>query len=364
MNMDVMKAAIRSMEKGPMRTSLGGLNPTGASVIRTNNYGEKVKQGKCNRQVWYSKNKIPRTNEMDDITFVRFEVGNAMEESLQQHWLRQGLLIDGNIKMKGNINTEEDPVIISGEVDALLRHCETDGEGNPTSISKTKAVGIEVKTTRGYGARKTIGDKEFRNGTPRLSYILQTAVYCRMKERLEEYYNVEITHFEIWYVMVDSCLTKGFKVWLENGDSGRVMVSDMDGNMIKSDAGYCMDKSNEIGENYQTEGDFTIEDVIEQYKVQRDMIEEDSPPPREFTVRYSDETLEKMWNRGLIAKTNWAKIEKGSKYLTCSDVNGAGDWECAYCDWRDECYPLGALTIPVENGEMTTEEAMKELGFE
>lgn len=360
---DYMKAAIRSMDKGPMRTSLGGLNPTGASVMRTNNFGENVKEGKCNRQVWYSKKKIPRTNPLDDNTFVRFEVGNAMEDSLQHHWRRQGILIDGNIKMKGNINTEEDPVIISGEVDALLRQCDTDGDGNPINISTKRAVGIEVKTTRGFSARKTIGDKEFRHGNPRLSYVLQTAVYLRMKNRLEEYYGVEITHFEIWYVMVDTCMTKGFKVWLEDGDSGRVMVSDMNGNMIKSDAGYCMDMSNITKENYQTVGDFTIEDVIEQYKVQRDMLEEETPPPREFKIRYSEEELELRWKRGLIAKSNWPKIQKGPRTLSAADVNGAGDWNCNFCDWRNECYPLGALTELVEAGELTTEEAMEELGF-
>lgn len=360
---DYMKAAIRSMESGPMRTSLGGLNPTGAAVIRTNNFGEEIREGKCNRQVWYSKNGIPRTNPMNDTTFVRFEVGNAMEDALQSHWRRQGLLIDGNIKMKGNINTEEDPVIISGEVDAILRQCETDANGNPTEISTTKAVGIEVKTTRGYGARKTLGDKEYSNGAPRLSYVLQTAVYLKMKDRLEDYYGVEITHFEIWYVMVDTCMTKGFKVWLEDEDSGRVMVSDMDGNIIKSGAGYCMDMSSTTGENYQSLGDFTIEDVIDQYKIQRDVIELDAPPPRDFKIRHSDEELERMWKRGQIAKTNWAKIEKGSRIMTCVDVNGAGNWECNFCDWRNECYPLGALTEMVEAGELTTEEAMEELGF-
>ena len=88
---------------------------------------------------------------------------------MTEHFKRQGLLIDNNIKIKQDIaelaGVESDvPVWISGEVDQLLRKAELDADGNVLSISQTEAVIVDAKTIRGYGAREAMGNKEFRNG--------------------------------------------------------------------------------------------------------------------------------------------------------------------------------------------------------
>jgi hypothetical protein len=367
-NPNYIKAAIRSMSKRPFRVSLGGLNPTGAGVTRTNNWGEEEYIGKCHRQNWYAKTGTPRTNPPDDRSFIIFETGHAMEASLTKHFERQGLLIDSNIKIKEDI-TEltgfggDTRVHISGEVDQILRKAELDGEGNVISVSRTEAVIVDTKTIRGYGAREAMGNKEFRNGKPKHGYVMQMAVYLAIRKPYEDYYGVTIDHAELHYAAVDSGLTKVFKIRLEDGYSGRVIVTDLEDNPIVSDQVFCMEKEASTGVPYETLGEYTVEDIIRNFVEMQIELESEDPPERTYNLRHSPEKLEEMWARGQIAKTNWPKINR-DPLAGAHQVNGSGNWECAYCDFRDECYPFGTLTEEVESERMTAEEAMTALGFE
>ena len=318
------------MQKRPFRVSLGGLNPTGAGVTRNNHWGEPEYIGKCHRQNWYAKTGTERTNPPDDRSFIIFETGHAMEASLTRHFERQGLLIDSNIKIKEDITAltgfdGDVRVHISGEVDQILRKAEMDDDGNIVDISRTEAVIVDTKTIRGYGA--------------------------------------SIDHAELHYLAVDSGLTKVFKIRLEDGYSGRVIVTDLEDNPIVSDQVFCMEKEASTGEEYATLGEFTVEDIIRNFVEMQLELEQEEPPARTYNLRHSPEKLEEMWARGQIAKTNWPKINR-DPLAGAHQVNGSGNWECAYCDFRDECYPFGTLTESVESGEMTSEEAMTALGFE
>lgn len=362
-----MKAAIRSMEKRAFRVSLGGLNPTGAGTNRTNHWGEDEYIGKCHRQNWYSKKGYARTNPPEDRSFVIFETGHAWEASMTEHFKRQGLLIDNNIKIKEDICAHagfgDVPVMISGEVDQLIREAELDEDGNVISVSRDRAVIVDAKTIRGYGAREAMGNKEYRNGRPKDGYVMQMAVYLAIRRPLEEYYGVTIDHAELHYAAVDSGLTKVFKIRLEDGYSGRVIVTDLDDNPIQSDVVYCMEQEAATDEPYAPLGGFTVEDIITNYIEMQAELESDEPPARTYNLRHSEEELEIMWRRGQIAKSNWPKIQR-DPMAGAKDVNGAGHWNCAYCDFRDECYPFGTLTEEVEAERMTAEDAMKALGFE
>ena len=118
---DILKPVFKSMRKGNVRYSKGGLNPTGAQCVITDEMGNEKLIGKCHRAVWYSKTGVPRTNLPDDQTFIKFAVGHAMEDNFQTHWNRMGVLIEGNIPLREDISNG-DPrgeLIISGEVDGI-----------------------------------------------------------------------------------------------------------------------------------------------------------------------------------------------------------------------------------------------------
>ena len=133
---DPFTVAVDTLRQGKYRESLGGVNPTGASALMKNERGEETLVGKCLRQVWYSKKKVPRTNPAgNDAQFI-FMMGNAAEAGLQEAWENAGILLESNAKIRANIAknpTTDDEIIMSGEVDAILRWTEerTGDDGVP-----------------------------------------------------------------------------------------------------------------------------------------------------------------------------------------------------------------------------------------
>ena len=73
---DPFTVAVDALRQGKYRESLGGVNPTGASAIMINERGEEKLVGKCLRQVWYSKKRVPRTNPANDNSQFIFMLGN------------------------------------------------------------------------------------------------------------------------------------------------------------------------------------------------------------------------------------------------------------------------------------------------
>ena len=341
-----------------MRVSAGGLNPTGASCVITDELGNDKLIGKCHRAVWYGKTGVPRTNEPDDQTFIKFAVGNAMEDNFQQHWNRMGLLIDGNIKIREDISMGDSrgELIVSGECDGILRDYEADEEGNITSISSTKAIGMEMKTNRGFFAKKEVygmGNKKYPMGHPKMDHVMQTAIYLRMRGKLEEYYGVEIDSFRIVYCQVDDGLTTFFDISLSDGYGGEVIIKDRNGAVIQPDAVASL----EAGVHLDPITGLTIENILDRYYQMQEYLEDlENPPARDYQLRYDEETFEKMQASGDVSKTAAKKWES-------NPLNQVGDWQCRYCDWSDHCLPYGVLTTKVEAELLTPEAAMGQLGI-
>ena len=355
MEKDPVRAAIRSMDQGPFRQSSGGFRPTEASVEVINEFGDPTLIGKCHRQCWYRLKGYERTETLEDNTFVLWEVGKAMEEALQMHWNRMGILIDGNVRLGGNIADEgEVEIVMSGEVDALIRDYEPDDRGKPVTIHTDKGIGIECKTVRGYGARKIMGGKKqlYKNGLPKWEAVLQTAMYLRNRKKLEDYYGIKIDYFIITYVAVDMSTFKSFIVRLEDGYSGRIIVTDIHGNELTPSMEYALHKGVDV-EKIQG---MTIEEIIRRYRVLQDKLESDEPPEREFDLRYSDAKAKRLFETGMMSKTAY-------KRFTDNELAEEGDWQCRYCDFKSECLPLGVLSSAVDDGQLTEAEAMDMMGY-
>ena len=239
---DPLDSAIIALRGGKYRESLGGVNPTGASAEMINERGEKVLVGKCLRQVWYSKKRIPRTNTATDNNHFVFMMGHMGEAGLQEAWGNAGMLLEANAKMVHNLAKNpdtDDDIRLSGEVDAILRWTETrmgeDGESR-IHIDPTKAIGIEVKTKYGYfGKGQIMGNRDsiYANGYPQIEHLMQTGLYLAARKRFEDFHNVKIPYFVICYVLRDNGVHKSFRVELSDGYEGRIVVKDMEGNELK-----------------------------------------------------------------------------------------------------------------------------------
>ena len=177
---DPLEIAITSLRQGKYRESLGGVNPTGASAEMINERGEKVLVGKCLRQVWYSKKKVPRTNSATDNNQFVFMMGHMGEAGLHEAWGNAGVLLEAGAKMVHNLakNPETDMIRLSGEVDAILRWSEwkTGDDGVPRMhIDPTKAIGIEVKTKYGFfGKGQIMGNRDstYAMGYPQIEHLI------------------------------------------------------------------------------------------------------------------------------------------------------------------------------------------------
>ncbi|MHA1286297.1 MAG: hypothetical protein ACTSPB_02715 [Candidatus Thorarchaeota archaeon] len=360
-NFDPIQNYIYSKRNGGLRVSLGGLNPTGASCEITNEQGNPKLIGKCHRQVWYSKKRVPRTNESDDMSMIRFGIGDAYEEELQQHWEKQGILLASNLKLKAPIGvcSDGEQIDMSGEIDAILRMCEMDDYGRVTSMNMEEAVAIEVKSTRGYFSEKGLmgkGNKMYPIGYPKLEHLMQTGMYLHTRKVVEDTYGVKIPYAVIVYGLVDSCKTNQFRIELSNDYDGEILVKTMDGRPIVPQTDPMEQLKDPNGKTNVPIGGLTIENILARYVESYEKLKADSPPDRDFSLRYSDEVFEELKKQGELTKTKMAAFEKNA-------TNPVGDWQCSYCDWKDECYPFGVMTELVESGGITKEDAMRELGF-
>jgi hypothetical protein len=357
-NFDPMQNYIYSKRNGGLRVSLGGLNPTGASCNIVNEHGNSQLIGKCHRQVWYSKKRVPRTNESDDLSMVRFGIGDAYEEELQKHWEKQGILLASNLKLKAPIGvcSEGEQIDLSGEIDAVLRMAEMDEFGKITNIKMDEAVAIEVKSTRGYFSEKGIlgkANKMYPVGFPKLEHLMQTGMYLHTRKVVEDTYGVKIPYAVIVYGLMDACKTNQFRIELSNDYDGEILVKTMDGRLITP----VTDPMSMLeGQNYQAIQGLTIENILDRYVECYEKLKADTPPDRDFSLRYSDELFESLVEQGELTKTKIAAFQK-------SHLAAVGDWQCSYCDWKDECYPFSVMTELVESGGITKEDAMRELGF-
>jgi len=356
--LDPFEVALDSLRQGKYRESLGGktgVNPTGASAWMLNERGEQTLVGKCLRQVWYSKKRVPRTNPANDNSQFIFMMGNMAEEGLQDAWRKAGVLLEENAKIRKNIAKNpdtDDEIMLSGEVDAIVRWSEmrTGDDGVPRMhIDPTKAIGIEVKSKYGYGAKMVMnGNKTstYEHGFPQIEHLMQTALYLHMRKTFEEFHDVEIPYFVICYIGRDNGLHKSFRVELSDGYDGRIIVKDMNGNELKPK----VEKSLEWGVQARPI-ELTLDMMRERYYEQLENLKKDTPPPREFDLRYSDDKAERLFNAGELSKTKYN--EHGKKPLA-----EIGDWNCSYCDWKGVCYPQGIFTLEVEDGTLTIDEAL------
>ena len=356
--LDPFTVAIDALRQGKYRESLGGktgVNPTGASAIMKNERGEDKLVGKCLRQVWYSKKRVPRTNPPNDNSQFIFMMGHMAEHGLHEAWGKAGVLLEANSKIRKNIakNPEtDDEIMLSGEVDAILRWSEfqTGSDGVPRMvIDPKKAIGIEVKSKWGYGAKMVMnGNKTstYEHGYPQIEHLMQTALYLHMRKTWEEFHDVEIPYFVICYISRDNGLHKSFRVELSDGYDGRIVVKDMQGKELKP----RIEKSLEWGVTARPM-DLTIDMMRKRYYEQLENLKKDTPPAREFDLRYADDKAEHLFNMGELSKTKYN--EHGKKPLA-----EIGDWNCSYCDWKGVCYPQGIFTTDVEDGVLTLDEAL------
>ena len=182
------------------------------------------------------------------------------------------------------------------------------------------------------------------------------------KEPLEKHYGVEITEGLLCYAGLKPQVFTNFRLHLE-GDEGNIVIEDKFGEVIEPSVAYLMRPgiSNDIMNRGLTpiEG-LSIDGIMESFAYVIDHLEREEIPERDFELRWSDEYVERGLETGMLLTGSGKKNSHVVRWEKnpCAAV---GSFECAYCDFSDTCYPLGALTEAVENGDITEGQAIQEL---
>lgn len=234
--------------------------------------------GKCHRASFYNYTGIPPTDPIPAGSIRKMEAGRSIELNEHRFAEQAGILVDHNVKKRKSY----DPVTISAEIDAIYKRPDD-----------TKSI-IEIKSTGGYFSISSVFGTKTKPGYPKLEHLLQTTLYIDM---------FEIPEVVLRYIDRESCDVKEHTVTLTP---------------MKIDVA----QSSITTVNGSPNLDFSLERIIQRYKVLDHYISNKVMPARDFRPNYSKEEKEKKAA---------AKKTKSSKPAP------SRDWQCSYCRWLERC---------------------------
>ena len=314
------EAALLNGRPFPHQSS-GMFRPSEASATIQTPYGPMTK-GSCKRKTWYRLKGIKRVDaESLPHQIQRMNVGKEVENSVIETCKREGLYVDNNVPFRVTM----DGIPIAGEMDAVLR-TEPCGGVN---------YAMECKSIYGYYAQKSIFGSFIGNGrevgAPRDSYVMQTALYLNHFSRLPES-NPSYLPFGAIFVCDRGDGHLGvFDIWLEE----ELKIVGEDEVIPRHKIFYA---SPRMGVP-KTELPYAIEDILNGYRITKNLLKGDTPPPRDFTREYSREQVEAQHNAGNVSESAY------KKWTTSHGSRGKGkeklgDFLCnpLYCPWSSLCW--------------------------
>jgi CRISPR/Cas system-associated exonuclease Cas4 (RecB family) len=274
------------------------LYPSEASVVVTDEFGDRVVHGGCLRAGYYrctGEEAIPFDARSKSI----FELGNSVEDMLVDDWKEMGIFVANSVRFQ---NLEYN---LSGEIDAVLRNPETD-----------LPFGVEIKSFYGYFATTEIFGNKSKTGKPKMNNLLQTLVYAKeFKDKLD--------HFKLFYEDRGDGSKKSFDIRVvptELEDTSIVYRPEIDGEIIT---------------------DFTVDDIYARYEQLNRCILQGTIPDRDYELYFSNERIERDHQNGKISDSKFNKFKRVSKRdgsVRYIEKDRPGNWNCSYCKYKSLCY--------------------------
>ena len=305
--------------------------PSEASAVTTNEYDEKVVEGKCRRATYFR-----YLTECFKYYTDKYSMYQPLIESIQREYIpvdnyMRWIWKQGDLYEDYCINAaKESGIYISDQVQVYIPEHNISGKIDLVVIDPltNKYRAVEVKSVYGYGANSVLGTPAERRrgnlGQPRSSNLMQIALYDWWYTSREEEFD-------------SSFLTYGAR------DTGRYAEYEID--TSQDEDGLHRIKYSGISpvETGKTTTDISIESILEQYQYVTLCVDSGEIPERDFELSYSEERIEKMYERGQLSRTDKAQFEKRRKQIEegKSRVVKAvekGDWQCNRCSYKTICY--------------------------
>ena len=296
------------------------LYPSEASAIAIDPDTKKASVvGGCNRKVWYRLMGFQESNPNSLKSLYTFAFGNYIESFIQDLAKQAGIYNNSSVKFWDNSN------YISGEMDLIVKHpVDPDGGFIFTEVKSTWGGAIR----NGYeaGKAKDLFDhpegrgknKIMVKGIPKESNLLQLVTYLYTERD-----NPLLIGGKLVYLLRDNFSRTEFDVNLEYDETvkkWKIMV------------------------NGEQEKRFYADDIYLRFAELRSIVkaslaqmnsgtkrEKLIPPPRDFTMEYTNEEAKSLHESGDLSKAKFDNHMGG-------DDKKAGDWQCSYCSFKDLCY--------------------------
>ncbi len=293
-----------------------------ASCPIIDEFGREWLLGKCHRQLWYRRHGYER-KPISPISMRRMKYGVFLEDALQDMWKKAGIFVQNNVRLRSH------ELMVGGEIDAIV----FDHENN-------HAVGVEVKTGYGYSMNKEVFGRSnalYPNGHPKWEHLMQVMMYLHLREPIENVHG-KLPYFLLYYMDRADCRDTQFKITLSEDYEGEPVIQDIYGNMVAPSVAYPIENKNcQLAVEVNPVQNLSIENMLKRYERLKGLIDMDEPPEREFFLRYPQALAQDLFELGILSKTKWNDYQK-------KESAEVGDWQCAYCDWKEECYPNGVET--------------------
>jgi hypothetical protein len=314
-------AAVLNGRPFPHQSS-GMFRPSEASVTIQTPHGPMTK-GSCKRKTWFRLKGIkPTEGESLPHQIQRMNVGKEVENSVIETCKREGLYVANNIPFR----VVMEGIPIAGELDAVLRTEPCGGQN----------YCMECKSLYGYYAQKSVFGKFINNGrgdpgSPRDSYIMQIALYLNHFSRLPKN-NPSYLPFGAIFVTDRGDGHFGvFDVWLE--EEIKILGEDEQVSCHK-----IFYSSQAMGVP-RTQVQYTVEDILAGYRIVKNALDGNVPPPRDFIKEYNRDQVEAMHELGEISDSAY------KKWISSHGPRGKGkeklgSWICSptYCPWSSLCW--------------------------
>ena len=267
--------------------------PTESSIEYKTDNGLTLHEGKCHRAIYYRLNKYPVTEDIDSRMYWIWATGFWWEHMCQEVSKELGILAGKSLRI---YDTRFSPPI-SGEIDAVNTIPNTD---------PLKFFVIDYKTTGGsyYGNVKLMGNRN-NKPFPKPENLMQLMVYLGYDKKLE--------FGMLVYLIRDRMERTQFEIELVEHNND--LVAKVNGIIYPK---------------------YSLNEIYRRYKKIGHEFETKQLPNRDYDIVYSNDKVEKLREEDLIAKTKYEKHLKGSL---------AGDWQCSYCPYKDQCIKDGDIEI-------------------
>jgi hypothetical protein len=259
------------------------LYPTQASVYI--DYGKYKKlHGKCMRASYYACNGIKEESNLDSEEQLNRSLqqleGEYTEKMILDILEKKKVLVDKALKF------EVVKYNIYGKLDGII-------------VKDKKLVGLEIKSVGGNN-QYTVNDiwgSQWNKPAPRWQNLFQTLIYCYA-------FRGTIDSFLIYYQRRDTGQRKVFNISIEP-------IKDKIYPVINGVVDYR----------------YTINDMLDRFKLLGNCLKDGKIPPREFMGTYPEDQIKKYVELGIVSKKRYETYK----------TKPFGDFECAYCGFKDKC---------------------------